>query len=48
MFVPVVVLAVLTLTIGLAAEPFVGLAIQAAHQLMNPAGYIEAVLGGRP
>lgn len=48
LFAPVVVLAVLTLTMGLVAEPFVDLAIQAAHQLMNPAGYIEAVLGGRP
>ena len=45
---PVILLAAMTLTIGLAAEPFVGLAIQAAHQLMNPAGYIEAVLGGQP
>lgn len=42
---PIVVLAFLTVIIGLLAEPFYSLATLAAEQLLNPAGYIEAVLG---
>ncbi|OFW17993.1 MAG: NADH/ubiquinone/plastoquinone [Acidobacteria bacterium RIFCSPLOWO2_02_FULL_59_13] len=48
LWVPVVVLAALTVILGLAAEPFLSLALQASQQLMNPAGYIEAVLGSQP
>lgn len=43
---PVVVLALLTLAIGLAPEPLYALAKRAADQLMDPAAYIHAVLGG--
>ncbi|HEY7317390.1 MAG TPA: Na+/H+ antiporter subunit D [Candidatus Binatia bacterium] len=42
---PVVVIAGLMLIIGLGAEIFFSLALKAAGQLMNPQGYIEAVLG---
>ena len=43
---PVVVLALLTLAIGLAPEPLYALAKRAADQLMDPVDYIQAVLGG--
>jgi multicomponent Na+:H+ antiporter subunit D len=39
-------LGLLTLTIGLMPEPFFDLATKAAEQLLNPADYIQAVLGG--
>ncbi len=42
---PIVALVALTLVIGLAAEPIFRLAFAAADQLMNPAGYVAAVLG---
>jgi multicomponent Na+:H+ antiporter subunit D len=42
--IPIVMLALLTLAIGLSAEPIFALAQQAAAQLLNPAEYIEAVL----
>jgi multicomponent Na+:H+ antiporter subunit D len=44
--VPILVLALLTVIIGLSAESFYELARQAAEQLMDPAIYIQAVLGG--
>ena len=44
---PIASLAVATLVIGLAAEPLYLLASRAAEQLMNPAEYIQAVLGRR-
>jgi multicomponent Na+:H+ antiporter subunit D len=44
--IPILVLALLTVVIGLSAEPFYDLARQAAEQLMDPAIYIRAVLGG--
>jgi multicomponent Na+:H+ antiporter subunit D len=44
---PIVVLAGLTLWIGVAAEPIFGLAIGAAGQLLDPAEYVRVVLGGR-
>ena len=43
---PVAVMAVFTITIGLLAEPLFTLSLGAAEQLMNPAGYLQAVLGG--
>jgi multicomponent Na+:H+ antiporter subunit D len=43
---PTVVLAGLTVTLGLAGEPFFALAHAAAHELMNPSLYIDAVLNG--
>lgn len=46
--IPIVLLAVMTLLIGLLAEPLVNLAMRAADQLLNPAEYIWVVLGGGP
>ena len=43
---PIASLALATILIGLAAEPLYLLAGRAAEQLMNPAEYIDAVLGG--
>jgi multicomponent Na+:H+ antiporter subunit D len=43
---PVVILALITLSIGLWAEPVLALSRQAAEQLLNPAGYIQTVMGG--
>ncbi|GAB4422197.1 MAG: Na+/H+ antiporter subunit D [Anaerolineae bacterium] len=43
---PIIILAVITVTIGLVTEPVFRLASQAAEQLLNPADYIQAVLGG--
>jgi multicomponent Na+:H+ antiporter subunit D len=43
---PIAVLAGITISIGLLAEPLFTLSLEAGEQLMNPAGYIEAVLGG--
>jgi multicomponent Na+:H+ antiporter subunit D len=42
---PITVLAVLTLIIGFAAEPFFQLAQETAAQLLEPSLYIESVLG---
>jgi multicomponent Na+:H+ antiporter subunit D len=44
---PTAVLAVITVIIGLAAEPVYRLASRAAEQLMNPAEYIQIVLERR-
>ncbi len=43
---PVAGLAALTVAIGLYPEPFVAFAERSAAQLLNPAGYVRAVLGG--
>ncbi len=43
---PIVALAALTLVIGLTVEPLYMLSTRAAEQLLNPAAYIQAVLGG--
>ena len=48
LLVPVVILAVLTIAIGLGAEPVFALATRAAHQLIDSSEYIAAVMGGRP
>ena len=42
---PVVILAIITLTIGLYVEPFFNIAERASAQLLNPSEYINAVLG---
>lgn len=44
---PAVALAVLTVLIGLFAEPVFDLSMRAADQLLDRGGYIRAVLGGR-
>jgi multicomponent Na+:H+ antiporter subunit D len=46
LLVPVTALAMLTLVIGLWAQPFFDLAGRAADELMNPAAYVAAVIGG--
>jgi multicomponent Na+:H+ antiporter subunit D len=43
---PIIILATVTVSIGLITEPVFRLASQAAEQLLNPADYIRAVLGG--
>ena len=48
MLVPIGALAAITLTIGVAAEPFVDFSIRAANQLLDPSAYMEAVLGSMP
>ncbi len=42
---PVVSLALLTVVIGLLAEPILDLSMRAAEQLMDPSGYIRSVMG---
>jgi multicomponent Na+:H+ antiporter subunit D len=46
MLLPIAVLAAITVTLGLAAEPVFALSTRAAEQLLDPTGYIEAVMGG--
>lgn len=48
MFAPAAVLALVSLLMGLAVEPFFRLSLAAANQLLSPAGYIAAVLGVAP
>ncbi len=45
LIVPAVMLAAITIAIGFYTEPFVQLATNAANELLNRNGYIEAVLG---
>ncbi|KHT65115.1 NADH/ubiquinone/plastoquinone [Photobacterium gaetbulicola] len=42
---PIATLTVMTITIGLVAQPFFEFANQAAEQLLNPVQYIHAVMG---
>ncbi len=46
MLAPVILLSAITVGIGLFGEPLYQLAKVAASQLLNPQGYIDAVLGG--
>ena len=46
LYLPMIILGLLTLTIGLMSQPFFELATNAAEQLLNPAAYIQAVLEG--
>ncbi|MEO1092782.1 MAG: Na+/H+ antiporter subunit D [Pseudomonadota bacterium] len=45
---PVIALALITVAIGLAAAPFLDVAIVAAEQLVDPEAYTRAVLGALP
>ncbi|MCU0613685.1 MAG: Na+/H+ antiporter subunit D [Desulfobacterales bacterium] len=45
MLLPIIALALLTITIGLFPMPFLKMAGQAAHELLNPDIYVKAVLG---
>ena len=44
---PIAVLAMLTLALALAAEPVLNVSRRAAEQLLQPDGYVRAVLGGQ-
>jgi multicomponent Na+:H+ antiporter subunit D len=46
MLMPIALLAALTVTIGLGAEPLFDLAVRAAEQLLDRREYVQAVLGG--
>jgi multicomponent Na+:H+ antiporter subunit D len=46
MTIPIILLALITLSIGFYPEPFYQIADRAAHELMNPSIYISKVLGG--
>lgn len=46
LIIPIIMLAVLTLFIGLYPEPVISIAERASEELLNPESYIEAVLGG--
>ncbi|WP_447926463.1 MULTISPECIES: Na+/H+ antiporter subunit D [unclassified Vreelandella] len=46
MYLPVIVLAFMSLAIGLFAEPIMQVMTIIGEQLFNPAGYVDAVLGG--
>lgn len=48
LLVPVVVLAAITVVIGIGAQPFMELALAAAEELMAPERYVRAVMGGLP
>ncbi|MFZ0390562.1 MAG: proton-conducting transporter membrane subunit [Calditrichia bacterium] len=48
LFIPASFLAVLTVLLGVFAQPFIEYALAAGNQLMNPAEYIQAVLGVKP
>jgi multicomponent Na+:H+ antiporter subunit D len=45
---PIGALALLTVYIGLNPEPFVQFAERAADQLLDPADYVQTVLGAQP
>jgi multicomponent Na+:H+ antiporter subunit D len=46
LYLPMTALALLTVTIGLLAQPVFEISLQAAQQLLDPRIYIHAVLGG--
>lgn len=46
LYLPIILMAGITVTIGLNAEWFVNLASMAAEQILDPQQYIQAVLGG--
>ena len=48
MLVPVIVLAAMTVAIGLGPQPFLEMALRAAEELLTPEHYVRAVLGGVP
>lgn len=46
LYLPIALLAIITLSIGFYAEPVMKLSLRAADQLLNPTEYIQVVLGG--
>lgn len=47
-FIPVFALVLLALALGIFVEPVFEYTLEAAHQMLNPASYVEAVLGTSP
>lgn len=47
LFAPAAALVLVTVVMGIAAEPFFQLSLAAARQLLDPARYIDTVLGGK-
>jgi multicomponent Na+:H+ antiporter subunit D len=45
---PIVVMGLMTIGLGLWAEPLYAFALRAAAQLLDPGSYVAAVMGGRP
>ncbi|TVP52376.1 MAG: Na+/H+ antiporter subunit D [Halomonadaceae bacterium] len=45
LYLPLILMAIATVALGLFGQPFYTLVEAGAHQLLNPEGYIEAVLG---
>ena len=45
MVLPIIILAAMTLAIGLFPQPFLAIAESASAELLNPAKYVTAVLG---
>jgi multicomponent Na+:H+ antiporter subunit D len=48
MLAPIAVLAALVVAMGIGFAPVFELSMRAAEDMLNPAGYIEAVLGPAP
>lgn len=48
LYLPMVLLALITLALGLTAGPLLDLSVRAGEQLLDPSGYRQAVLGGTP
>ncbi len=48
LYTPIIVMCAVTVTIGIWVEPFFVFAERAAQELIEPAGYVAAVLGGGP
>ena len=48
MLAPVLILALVTVLLGLFMEPVIRFSVSAAGQLMDPQVYVKAVMGGRP
>jgi multicomponent Na+:H+ antiporter subunit D len=44
LYTPMVAMAIMTIMMGVMAEPFINLCLQAGEQLLNPTEYIQAVL----
>jgi multicomponent Na+:H+ antiporter subunit D len=47
MLAPVAILAMVTLALAVGAEPVLNVSLRAAEQLLQPDGYVRAVLGGQ-
>jgi multicomponent Na+:H+ antiporter subunit D len=48
MFLPIIILAILSVGMGILAQPVISLLVETAEQLLDPSIYIEAVIGDQP